>query len=314
MPPKDTPLILHRRFDDFDALTDAAREWDLDFLQLDRGGFEGEVLQATAGRLFFSEGRFGRKLEQRGSAPAGMRTFVVPVHEGVRFIWRRKHVESTDVLLFPHSGELHAISQSDFHVFTISCPEDLLYEVAEMRGVSDAGRLLQHEKVTCPAHLAHRIRQALHRFREAVRTGADPAITEDLESEIPSLLIGALDGSRSPSSDLSSARRRRAIARVKDLIAANEHRPLTVFELCQAARVSERTLQYSFLEYFGVTPKTYLKAIRLNGARKSLRRANLATTTVTEIAGEWGFWHMGQFAADYRKQFDELPSQTLSVH
>lgn len=85
-------------------------------------------------------------------------------------------------------------------------------------------------------------------------------------------------------------------------------------ELCQAARVSERTLQYSFLEYFGVTPKTYLKAIRLNGVRKSLRRADPATTTVTEVAGQWGFWHMGQFAADYRKQFDELPSQTLSAH
>ena len=33
--------------------------------------------------------------------------------------------------------------------------------------------------------------------------------------------------------------------------------------------------------------------------------------TVAEVAGRWGFWHMGQMAADYRKLFDELPSQTL---
>lgn len=32
---------------------------------------------------------------------------------------------------------------------------------------------------------------------------------------------------------------------------------------------------------------------------------------VTDIANDWGFWHMGQFAADYRELFGELPSQTL---
>ncbi|MCK5375915.1 MAG: helix-turn-helix domain-containing protein, partial [Acidobacteria bacterium] len=32
---------------------------------------------------------------------------------------------------------------------------------------------------------------------------------------------------------------------------------------------------------------------------------------VTDVANNWGFWHMGQFAADYRKMFGELPSQTL---
>jgi AraC-like DNA-binding protein len=32
---------------------------------------------------------------------------------------------------------------------------------------------------------------------------------------------------------------------------------------------------------------------------------------ITEAAAEWGFWHMGKFAADYRRQFGELPSETL---
>lgn len=30
-----------------------------------------------------------------------------------------------------------------------------------------------------------------------------------------------------------------------------------------------------------------------------------------DVANNWGFWHMGRFAADYRKFFGELPSETL---
>jgi AraC family ethanolamine operon transcriptional activator len=33
--------------------------------------------------------------------------------------------------------------------------------------------------------------------------------------------------------------------------------------------------------------------------------------SIIELAGIQGFWHMGQFAADYRRIYGELPSDTL---
>ncbi|MCZ0400693.1 hypothetical protein OZI03_24655, partial [Escherichia coli] len=27
---------------------------------------------------------------------------------------------------------------------------------------------------------------------------------------------------------------------------------------------------------------------------------------------QWGFWHLGQFATDYQRLFNEKPSETLS--
>ena len=130
----DTCVLLHRRFDDFDELTAAARHWDLDLMQLDRGGFEGEVVQAVSGGVLFSEGRFGRALTQQGAAPRGMRTFVVPAGHGVRFKWRGKDIRPNDLLAFPRNGELYAVSQPGFHVFTISLPETLLEEAASRAG------------------------------------------------------------------------------------------------------------------------------------------------------------------------------------
>ena len=37
-----------------------------------------------------------------------------------------------------------------------------------------------------------------------------------------------------------------------------------------------------------------------------------STYSVADAANEWGFWHMGQFAKDYRRMFGELPSETLN--
>ena len=33
--------------------------------------------------------------------------------------------------------------------------------------------------------------------------------------------------------------------------------------------------------------------------------------SVQDAAARWGFWHLGQFSRDYKRQFGELPSQTL---
>jgi transcriptional regulator GlxA family with amidase domain len=75
--------------------------------------------------------------------------------------------------------------------------------------------------------------------------------------------------------------------------------------------VSERTLEYAFVERFGIGPKEYLNAFRLVSVRRQLRVADPRRFKVADVANAWGFWHMGQFAADYQQRFDEKPSETL---
>ena len=82
-------------------------------------------------------------------------------------------------------------------------------------------------------------------------------------------------------------------------------------DLCQAAGVSERTLQYAFKEVMGMTPVAYLTRLRLHRVRQALRAATHCTTTVTAEALRWGFWYFGDFSRAYRECFSELPSDTL---
>ncbi|MGA9163374.1 MAG: helix-turn-helix domain-containing protein [Thiobacillus sp.] len=86
---------------------------------------------------------------------------------------------------------------------------------------------------------------------------------------------------------------------------------LYVTDLCKAAGVSERTLEYAFKEVMGLTPMAYLIRLRLHRVRQALLAAPPGSTTVSAEALRWGFWHFGEFSRAYRDCFGELPSDTL---
>ena len=58
-------------------------------------------------------------------------------------------------------------------------------------------------------------------------------------------------------------------------------------------------------------PQNYLRALRLNGVRRELSARERGSTTIHQVALILGFWHMSQFAQDYRTLFGVLPSDTL---
>jgi AraC family ethanolamine operon transcriptional activator len=136
-------------------------------------------------------------------------------------------------------------------------------------------------------------------------------LIKELEIGIPGRLLAALASSRAELKRPSDRMRDAVVERAVSIIEASLADPVSVKELCESAGASWRTLNYAFRERFGVTPKTYMKSVRLNAVCDALRGADPATK-VADIANRYGFWHLGQFAADYRKQFGELPSETLT--
>ncbi|MGB3666975.1 MAG: helix-turn-helix domain-containing protein, partial [Bermanella sp.] len=90
----------------------------------------------------------------------------------------------------------------------------------------------------------------------------------------------------------------------------HHERAITLSELCEACHTSRRTLQNSFESILGLSPIQYLRYTRLNGVRRDLKQAKTGET-IGDIAARWGFWHLGQFAKDYKNVFGELPKETL---
>ena len=82
-------------------------------------------------------------------------------------------------------------------------------------------------------------------------------------------------------------------------------------DLIKHCQTSKSTLERAFRDAYGIDPKPYLLARRLNGAREELKASDPISVCVADVANRWGFWHMGQFAKDYARYFCELPSETL---
>ena len=125
------------------------------------------------------------------------------------------------------------------------------------------------------------------------------------------LLIAALPTQPAPRSSNKAFRRSHLVKQANDYMQSHVDQGLTLTDLCQALGTSSRALSYGFQEMFGVSPMAYLKLLRLQGVRRALKAAEFSHHTVTEIATQFGFCHLGIFARDYKQVFGELPSETL---
>ena len=105
--------------------------------------------------------------------------------------------------------------------------------------------------------------------------------------------------------------RRQIIRMAMDFVEQHDLEWISMEQLATAAGVSERTLRDAFQHYFGVAPVQYLNMRTLHQIRRALKTADPSRATVSEIATQFGVWHFGRLAQDYRFLFGELPSQTL---
>jgi len=85
-----------------------------------------------------------------------------------------------------------------------------------------------------------------------------------------------------------------------------------VAEMRLAAHVSERRLRHAFVHEYGVPPAQFFRRWALDRSRRHLLEQGDDFTSVTRVALDLGFRHLGRFAAYYRSQFGELPSATLA--
>jgi transcriptional regulator GlxA family with amidase domain len=86
--------------------------------------------------------------------------------------------------------------------------------------------------------------------------------------------------------------------------------PVTMAGWARGVGLSVRHLQKVFRDTHGCSPGQYLVTIRLEHAHRLLQRADV-DETVTSIATQAGFTHLGRFAAAYRERYGTPPSSTL---
>lgn len=106
---------------------------------------------------------------------------------------------------------------------------------------------------------------------------------------------------------------RGALCEAADLLQSDRD-DLSVAQVAALVGLSVRTLQSGFRRVYGVTPSQLQRDARLDRVHGRLLEADPATgITVSAIAHEGGFAHLGRFSAEYRRRFGVLPSTTLRL-
>jgi AraC-like DNA-binding protein len=99
------------------------------------------------------------------------------------------------------------------------------------------------------------------------------------------------------------------VKRAIEFMWANAYRPVSASEIAGECGVGVRALNSGFRRFKAMPMMAYLREIRLSAVRQELRDP-ASVAAIGEIAGKWGFTHLGRFSSEYEKRFGELPSQT----
>ena len=95
------------------------------------------------------------------------------------------------------------------------------------------------------------------------------------------------------------------------LMRASADQRLSVADLARDLGIGPRRLQLAFQRAGQPSPRDVLAKIRLQVARDRLTRPGTGSS-VTDIALDCGFVHLGRFSGQYRQAYGELPSETLA--
>lgn len=95
---------------------------------------------------------------------------------------------------------------------------------------------------------------------------------------------------------------------VRQFIEEHLTEDIAIEQLMNTAHVSERSLYTLFERQVGLSPRDYIRQRKLERVHEVLQLAG--SRSVTQVALDHGFLHLGRFSQAYRKRFGELPSQT----
>jgi AraC-like DNA-binding protein len=150
-----------------------------------------------------------------------------------------------------------------------------------------------------------------HLAEEAPEIIANPDAARGLEQTLIEAMVRCLAQQDDRETSVAQGQHAIVMRRFRRVLEENPERPLFIPEICEAIRVSERTLRVCCQEHLGISPKHYLLLRRMHMTRRALRERAASATTVTEVATQYGFWQLGRFAVEYRALFGESPSATM---
>ena len=301
-------------------LSDLLRDWNFEFTQLTPGKLQANGAMVDLGGVNVARIANNQTMQQRGYAPRGMAGMFMPgAGSGPAFAYGQL-VESGQCVTLAESDLSEAVTHGHggryvdvalgFDMNACSSQLDALN--GGSLGIA-LGTSIVAPDPSWVDDMLGRVEWLLNAVGEHPQALNDARVRASLADRV---LAAMVRFDNSPADVDSTARAARAGRRVAvrlacEFIQSRLSEPLQLSQLCRHARLKIRSLEYGFREVTGLTPVAYIRSLRLNAVRKALQQDALPhPRSISEIAMDAGFWHLSQFAVDYRRFFGETPTET----
>lgn len=290
--------------------------WNQTYNQISEGAFAGSFMEADVGSVQLFREVTSNALHQTGLLPKGVLAVGVPVTFSGRATFCGTPCDGTQMHVFSGHSGFEFYSPRGLDIAGIVLSEEALAAALRHR---DADGALDPEM---GAHLRNISRSAFLTLRDIttgifeVLSSQDPAqhssaCVAAMSRSVITAVADAVEGERGDLDlRIPTDKRWRIVRHACEFAERGGEGAVSIEDICGEVGVSRRALQYCFQDTLEMSPAAYLKAVRLNGARRAIKVCG----TVTEAAAQWGFWHFGRFAKDYKAMFGELPSETFRRH
>ena len=292
---------LSQSFNDYKLMNESALNWEhLCAYQLLPSALKGhhEVIQLDSIQLSFSKRDGG--VMHNALAPYGCISIAVvqKCNDKACFGYVKLHVD--DILFFDDSAPINLMINSAIEVSIISIPKNSKNLIIE-KIIPILGKCIKDTD----KKLSTKLNQILKTFFETKKY-------KNMEDELFNILLKLIKTQISISPKLTKGEK--IALDIRNQVYKHMDGKIDIKKLAQQYIVSEQTLQNSFKNLFGFTPKLFFRLLKLNLVHRDLKNNNLENETVSNIARKWGFNHMGRFSAYYTELFGINPKTTLKTH
>lgn len=291
-------------------------DWSLDYQQISKGRFRGDLQELQLDGIQIFKEKMSESVFQQGDSHAESLCFGVFEYLSDDARWLGEAVDVDDITFTHHGSEVMLKTPKQSSLYGVSIPNALIDDLIDQSALSKINciknsrfstQIRQHIDFMLAGLINHPISATNHYARRQFHSDM-----RGLVSHFASLVDNRPQIQPHINRAQFVIKARRIVSMIHEAIIAHRDKPLTIDDLCKLSHTSRRGLHNCFIAVTGQSPAAFLKIVRLNGVKQAL--VNGDKETVSEMAMDWGFWHLSQFTQDYKKMFAELPSQTQQFH
>ena len=304
-----TPIVEYKYHSIEQAQAAFSNLWDVKFTQREAGELEIRFQTTAIGRCLVYQSSSNVPMISAGARTPDVVTISPISAKCERGKYRGQQLKAGQVLVMDPGGDAFQQIAANHQQTAVTIPLDLMDRIARAEYGFEAGSQWKW-RVAKPTH---RESNMLSQTVDSIVSGqSHDFIGPNAEIRLAEMIFATVrDRSQASSEPQKHLNRRGIVRKAEEFIRAHLCDPPSILELCEFTGAGRRALFYAFDELLGMSPIAYLKAARLQEARRRILASD-QQHCVQLVASNLNFAHLGQFSIDYAKHFGESPSQTCN--